>query len=107
MDAPSASKNEILQIALSCAERGWPVFPCHNETKPPLTEHGFKNATRDSKTITQWFTRWPGAMIGIRTGLESGIFVVDCDYDINKKVDAITAFKELFPDLPETITIKT
>ena len=107
MRAPIAPKNEVLQIALQCAERGWLVFPCHNENKRPLTEHGLKDATRDAEMITWWFTRWPGALVGLTCGRESGIFVVDCDVDPAEGLDGVAAFKELFPDLPETITVKT
>jgi hypothetical protein len=106
MDA-TAPKNKILQIALSYSERGWPIFPCRPENKRPLTAHGLHDATRDPETITQWFTRWPGAMIGIKCGRESGIFVIDCDVDPAKGLDAVATFKELFPDLPDTITVRT
>src|SRR5262249_22102219 len=58
-------------------------------------------------TITQWFTGWPGATIGVKCGRESGIFVIDCDVDTEEGLDGVTTFKELFPDLPETITVKT
>ena len=107
MPGPNAPKNEILQIALACSEREWLVFACHNETKRPLTEHGLHDATRDATQIKTWFTRWPGAMIGIKCGRDSGVFVIDCDVDPTKGLDAITAFKKLFPDLPETTTVKT
>jgi hypothetical protein len=103
----NAPKNEILQAALQYAERGWLVFPCDNESKRPLTERGLKDATRNKETITQWFTHWPGAMIGIKCGRESGIFVIDCDVDPAVGLDAVATFKELVPDLPETITVKT
>src|SRR5262249_11697819 len=101
---PDKRQNEILQAALCCAER-WSIFPCHNESKRPLTARGLKDATRDTATITAWFTHWPGAMCGIRCGAESGIFVVDCD--VTKDVDGVKALKELCPDLPETIAVKT
>lgn len=107
MRTPDAPKNEILQIALQEAERGRLIFPCHNTSKRPLTDDGLYAATRDTETITQWFTRWPGAMIGIRCGRDSGVFVIDCDHDAEKHVDGVAALKQLCPDLPETITIKT
>ena len=105
MRGPDAPKNEILQVALRCTERGWPVFPCHPQTKRPVTDNGLKDASKDPATVTEWFTRMPGAMVGIRTGAESGIFVIDCD--LAEDIDGAAAFKELFPDLPETITVRT
>jgi hypothetical protein len=102
-----APKNEILQIALSYAERGWAVFPCDNASKKPLTKTGFYAATRDPQIITRWFTSAPNAMVGIRTGPESGIFVVDCDIDPEKNLNGLATFLKLFPDLPDTIVTKT
>lgn len=65
--------------ALAYAARGWAVFPLQARGKLPLTPHGFKDATTDEALITQWWTRWPNANIGIATGGLSGIVVVDID----------------------------
>ena len=62
-------------------ELSWPVFPCHtilensqcscgqpdcsSPGKHPLTENGFKNATRDEATIQVWWAESPDANIGI------------------------------------------
>jgi Bifunctional DNA primase/polymerase, N-terminal/AAA domain len=105
--SPDAPKNENLQTALAYADRGWHIFPCDPRDKSPLTANGFEDATTDSAMITAWFTDMPYAMIGIRTGAQSGIFVVDCDVDPEKGLDGIGALKELSIDLPETITVKT
>lgn len=64
--------------ALGYATRGLPVFPCTLEKKP-LTASGFKNATADQEQIRQWWTRHPGASIGIPTGADTGVFVLDID----------------------------
>jgi hypothetical protein len=80
--------------ALEYASRGWPVFPvhvpagdgcscgnpdCEHVGKHPRTQHGLIDATTDDATIRQWWAQWPGANIGIRTGLPSGIVVLDID----------------------------
>ena len=83
------------------------IFPCHNATKRPLTEHGLHDATRDPATIAAWFEKWPGAMIGVKCGRESGLLVVDCDVDTAKNIDAVATFAEMFPSLPETTTVRT
>ena len=57
-------------------EMGLPVFPC-DENKRPMTQHGFRDATRDPETIRRSFAR--AAMIGIPTGEASGFFVLDLD----------------------------
>jgi Bifunctional DNA primase/polymerase, N-terminal len=95
--------------ALLCAARGWHVFPVNPKTKKPLTQHGLNDATLDVGTIEQWWKRFPKAMIGVRTGPQSGIFVVDLDCDSDSGLDGIAAFRELQNGgtLPETITVQT
>ena len=74
--------------ALLCAERGWHVFPCSPKDKAPLNEHGLNDATLDRTIIEQWWRQWPRAMIGVRTGPESGIFAIDLDIDPEKGLEA-------------------
>ncbi len=68
-----------LQYALGYAAKGWPVFPCRKDTKRPFMTGGFHKATTDEWTVTQWWTQWPEAMIGVPMGNASGIWAVDCD----------------------------
>jgi hypothetical protein len=58
------------------AEMGLPVFPCDAQ-KRPMTQHGFRDATKDPETIRRSFRN--AAMIGIPTGEASGFFVLDLD----------------------------
>lgn len=90
-----------LQVALHYALNGWPVLPIHS-TEPRgqqigcacgnhkckcvgkhpigrLVANGLKNATTDSETIKSWWERRPNANIGVATGAESGIVVMDID----------------------------
>ena len=53
--------------------------PAIHRTKRPLTEHGFKDATSNETQIKLWWTRWPNAMIGVKTGTDSGIWALDPD----------------------------
>ncbi len=69
---------EMVESALAYAKRGWHVFPC-TKKKSPATPNGFKDATTDEEAIVQWWNRNPGSIIGIRTGKESGFWVVDID----------------------------
>src|SRR5262245_16370145 len=46
-----------------------------------LTPRGLLDATRDPDVVREWWTKAPLANIGIRTGPESGIFVLDIDSD--------------------------
>jgi hypothetical protein len=63
-------ENPFLLHALHYAlELRWRVFPIKPRAKqPPLTKHGFHDASSDEKQIRAWWTRWPNANIGIATG---------------------------------------
>ena len=63
-----ATTNRMMDSAIDCANRGWPVFPCNPSTKQPLTAKGFKDASIDINRIVDWWTRHPDAMIGVPTG---------------------------------------
>src|SRR5215469_3805189 len=71
-----------LEAALRYAARGWPVFPCQWQgegRKRPLIERGLHAATIDSAIVTNWWTRWPEALIGLPTGDPIGCVVLDID----------------------------
>jgi hypothetical protein len=72
------SATDFLTAALYYADRGWPVFPCVPLSKRPITDHGFLDATTDAEVIRKWWTRWPMANVGIRTG-PPGVDVLDVD----------------------------
>jgi hypothetical protein len=91
--------NSTLDAALEYAEAGIPVFPC-KRTKGPLTPNGFKDATTDPKQIRNWWAKWPHAMIGMPTGLASGVDVLDIDVKPDEHVDGhkfVPGFAKLSP----------
>ncbi|MEY9428880.1 hypothetical protein ABH975_004195 [Bradyrhizobium ottawaense] len=80
------------EYALDYARRGWHVFPCSPITKAPLVgcdldsggnkiagTGGVKKATTDAAQISDWWDRWPAAMIGVACGPRSGIWAIDPD----------------------------
>jgi len=71
--------NPVLRMALSCAERGWPVFPCLWDSKVPLTRHGYLDASTDPDQVTKWFARHPHRNLAVATGAP-GPDVLDIDY---------------------------
>ena len=90
------TSRNMLEWALWYASRGWYVFPvfepkspgvcscpkgetCERIGKHPRTQHGLSEATIVPATVTEWWTRWPNANIGVATGKISGIFVLDQD----------------------------
>jgi hypothetical protein len=91
--------NSTLDAALGYAEAGFPIFPC-KPTKEPLTPHGFKDATTDEKQIREWWSKSPRAMIGMPTGLASGIDVLDIDVKPDEQIDGhkfVPGFARLSP----------
>ncbi|WP_336491682.1 bifunctional DNA primase/polymerase [Methylobacterium nigriterrae] len=118
--------SDMFQPALDWAERGFAVFPCSPSAregvgKAPLVEcdkdangekvpgtGGLYKATRDREQIISWWTRWPNAAIGIRTGREAGVWAIDPD--VPKKSgdpDGLAALAELerqYGPLPATHT---
>ena len=105
MTTPTAS--ETLAAALKVAARGVPVFPCR-PNKSPYTQHGFKDATTDTKTIRQWWTRHPDALIGLPTGEPTRLVVLDVDKKPDRDGEATLAALELqYGDLPSTYEART
>ena len=85
---------DTLKAALDYAAMGWAVLPLHavekgrctcgdagcgSPGKHPRTNHGLKDATSDPDTIRAWWAAWPDSNVGVRTGEESGIVVLDVD----------------------------
>ncbi|MGH9155202.1 MAG: bifunctional DNA primase/polymerase [Acidimicrobiales bacterium] len=107
------------------ADRGWPVFPCH-EARPagcscgyeacasvgkhPRTRRGLHEASTDRTTVERWWRAWPRANVAIRTGsLEpgaEGLVVVDIDprHGGDASLDELVA---VHGGLPETAVVRT
>jgi RecA-family ATPase len=79
MNARSAPSPDLLAAALEYANKGIPVFPCDPASKRPLTLHGFRNASCEPATVSAWWRDQPDAMIGMPTGVASGVWVLDVD----------------------------
>jgi hypothetical protein len=71
----------LLDAALDCAARGWPVLPIVARGKTPITSHGLKDASCDPDVVRAWWERTPDANLGIRT---DQFVVVDCDGPVGK-----------------------
>lgn len=112
--------NELLRAALEYAERGWSVFPVHSPAQPgcscgrpdcnhigkhPRTVNGLKDASRDIGTIRKWWSRWPDANIGIVTGPESGMFVLDVDGKQGEQ--SLIELAQRGFDRPDTYAVRT
>lgn len=88
------------------ARREWRVFPItENAKSPPLISKWQVRATDDISQINKWWTKCPNANIGIATGKESGIFVVDVDPKNDGDETLAALLKE--NSFPETATVRT
>jgi hypothetical protein len=118
-----ARANEVTErfsAALTYAQLGWQVFPVHsfedgmctcgkvdcgNAAKHPITTRGFLDASAEQAQIERWSQEDPRANIGIRTGPESGIWVLDVDGP--EGIDALARLEQENCPLPRTPTART
>ncbi len=102
-----SADNRMLRAALAYPERfGFAVFPCRPHGKPPLTEHGCNDATKDPAVISGHWRVSPSANVGIATGKASGIIVLDVDprHDGDDTLAALEAENGRLPDAPTVLT---
>ena len=86
----------VVEAALGYSPHGFLVLPLHTPVegscscgaegcsspgKHPRTRRGHHEASIDPAQIRGWWEKWPEANIGIRTGAESGLVVLDVDPD--------------------------
>src|ERR1700722_2365734 len=81
-------RKTTLETVLRVAGR-YAVFPCrpkeesvNGELRPaksPLVAGGFKSAKDKSTAVTRWWRQWPDALVGVPTGWQTNIIVVDVD----------------------------
>ena len=82
MTAVESGKIRLLEWAAQrYAKRGCRVFPLQNRSKKPRWAGGFHTATTDKEVVERWWTQYPNANVGIATGKDSGLVVVDIDND--------------------------
>jgi hypothetical protein len=97
----------LLDSALAYAKRGLRVFPCRPRDKWPACAHGFHDATIDPNVIAGWWRGNPECNIGIATGEQSGIFVVDLDdADAESELRKLEQQNSALPPTVESITGK-
>jgi hypothetical protein len=102
------------------ATMGLKVFPCHTMTdgvcscgkvdctspaKHPRTRNGCKDASRDLEQVRKWWEAYPAANIGLATGTDSGVWVLDLDGP--EGCAALAELERKHGKLPETAVSKT
>lgn len=111
-----------LEAALAYSRRGWAVLPlhgpnpggrcscghadCSSVAKHPRTTHGKDDASSDASKLAAWWRSWPAANVGIRTGAECDLVVLDVDVDKGGP-ESLAALQEAHEVLPPTLTVRT
>jgi hypothetical protein len=115
---------DMLTAALEYAQQGWAVLPLHTPTsngcscqrgpsctavgKHPRTRYGLSDATTDQQQIKAWWGTWPEANIGILTGVESGLVVIDVDdHESGKGSRSLAEIEQSLGEPLVTLTAQT
>lgn len=101
----------LLESALKLSDdRGWEIFPATRQKKSfknAMTSNGRRwGATRDPDEIARDFEKFPRANVGLPTGKNNGIFVVDADTLAGHGKDGLGTMKKLqrkHGTLPDTL----
>lgn len=85
-----AAAVDTFKVAKALAKSGQPVFPCRPiyqsekfKAKAPLVNKGLKAATTDKKQIKAWWSQFPGAAVGITTGVLYDVLDVDIKHGVD------------------------
>jgi len=81
----------------SCGNPG-----CTSPGKHPRSLNWGDLASSDPTKIKEWFATWPELNIGVATGRESGIFVMDIDNE-----HSLTKFTDIYGEPSPTLTAKS
>jgi hypothetical protein len=73
--------------------------------KHPRTPNGLHDATTEETQALRWWRQWPDANVGLRTGPESGLFVVDAE--VGAGLDVLQAWQEEHGLLPPTPMVRS
>lgn len=119
MSAPAA---DLKAAAHEYAQRGWRVLPlhfirgeecscrdgavCKSAGKHPILKGWQDRASTSGADIEEWWSQRPRAGVGIATGEQSGLFVLDVDPD-NGGLATLAALERAHGPLPYTRTIRT
>jgi Bifunctional DNA primase/polymerase, N-terminal len=95
----------MIGIVLDYAARGFQCFPVRPAAKEPATRNGFKDATANPATLRRWFNGAYSYNVGIRTGVPSGVFVLDVDGD--QGASNLRELETFHGGLPSTLTSST
>lgn len=96
VDGNSPDFRSMHDFAMDYAKEGFLIIPLHHPSKQgcscrnsscssigkhPLTRHGLKDASNKLDQITKWWDQFPIANIGLLTGTDNKMVVLDVDKD--------------------------
>lgn len=93
--------NAVSSAAAEYIGQGFAVLPLRPRSKVPATAHGKKDATTDAAQIAQWFPGDTNKNVGILTGEQSGLLVLDID-PRNGGDTSLEQFERAFGKLPDS-----
>lgn len=94
-----------LDHALFYANQGWKVFPLKEKDKIPVVKWA-DVATTEKGIITKWWNEKPSANVGIMTGADSNLLVLDIDARHGGE-ETLLSLQEKYGTLPETPICRT
>jgi Bifunctional DNA primase/polymerase, N-terminal len=100
------------RTALACASLGWRVLPLRPTDKKPALRGWPTLATTDPEVIQEWWDAngpFPHCNVGVATGRESGVWVLDVDVGVENGYATLRALlaQHGAANLPRTFTVKT
>lgn len=120
LNDPSAQLNHNMELNTSTTD--WAIFPCHfvrddgvcscgkadceSKGKHPLSKRGLSDATRDRQQLEKWWKVNPQANVGLATGEDNGVIVIDVDPKHGGS-ESLLDIEEKHGQLPETWEVAT
>jgi hypothetical protein len=82
------------------------VDDCSSPGKHPRVAGGLNAATVDGAQVEAWWSRWPIANVGVRTGAASGLVVIDID-PAHGGTESLERLVAQHGELPEGRVVRT
>jgi putative DNA primase/helicase len=98
-------KTPFLIAALAAAKAEFRVFPVAPASKAPAIKGWHATATSDAKAVKRLWRQHLNANVGIVTGGQAGLFVLDVDGEEGR--ESLQALRREFGPLPLTVATRT
>lgn len=99
------TERSFVLAAEAASGAGFWVFPLRPQSKKPLIAGWQKLATKDAKKLRRLWADCPNANIGVATGEQAGLFVLDVDGEDGRR--SLKALEDQHARLPRTFVVRT